>query len=55
MLAKVGRLEEAKAAAERVLELHPAFRYGRQFSGVDCAPQLAAALGEMLGASGLLE
>jgi TolB-like protein/Tfp pilus assembly protein PilF len=55
MLAKVGRLEEAKAAAARVLELHPAFRYGRQFSGVDCAPQLAAALGEMLSASGLLE
>jgi TolB-like protein len=54
-LAKVGRLEEAKAAAGRVLDLHPAFRYGRQFSGVDCAPQLATALGEMLGASGLLE
>ena len=55
MLAKAGRLEEAKAAAGRVLELHPAFRYGRQFSGVDCAPQLAAALGQMLDASGLME
>jgi TolB-like protein len=54
-LAKVGRLEEAKAAAARVLELHPAFRYSRQFSGVDCAPELAAALGEMLGISGLPE
>jgi tetratricopeptide (TPR) repeat protein len=55
MLAKVGRLEEAKAAAGRVLELHPAFRYSRQFSGVDCAPELAAALGEMLSAAGLPE
>jgi adenylate cyclase len=55
MLAKVGRLEEAKAAAGRVLELHSAFRYSRQFSGVDCAPELAAALGEMLGAAGLPE
>lgn len=55
MLAKFGRLEEAKAAAGRVLELHPAFQYGRQFSGVDCAPGLSAALGEMLGAAGLPE
>lgn len=52
-LAKVGRLEEARAAASRVLELQPAFRYGRQFSGVDCAPELAVALGAMLDASGL--
>ncbi len=55
MLAKIGRLEEAKTAAGRVLELHPAFRYGRHFSGVDCAPELSAALGEMLGAAGLPE
>ena len=55
MLAKVGRLEEAKAAAAHVLALHPAFRYGRQFSGVDCAPQLGADLGEMLAACGLPE
>jgi hypothetical protein len=55
MLAKIGRLEEAKAAAGRVLELHPAFRYSRQFSGVDCAPELSAALGEMLSAAGLPE
>jgi tetratricopeptide (TPR) repeat protein len=52
-LARVGRLEEAKAAAARVLELHPAFRYSRQLSGVDCPPQLSAALGEMLDAAGL--
>jgi tetratricopeptide (TPR) repeat protein len=47
-LAKLGRLEEAQAAAARVLELQPAFRYSRQFAGVDCAPALAASLGEAL-------
>jgi adenylate cyclase len=54
-LAKTGRIEEAKAAAARVLELHPAFRYGRQFSGVDCAPALAASLSDALRAAGLTE
>jgi TolB-like protein len=54
-LAKLGRLEESKIAAARVLELQPAFRYGRQFSGVDCAPALAASLSEALGAAGLPE
>jgi hypothetical protein len=54
-LAKLGRLEEAKAAAARVLELQPAFRYRRQFSGVDCAPALAASLSEALRAIGLPE
>jgi tetratricopeptide (TPR) repeat protein len=54
-LAKLGRLEEAKVAAARVLELHPTFRYSRQFAGVDCAPELAAALGESLRATGLPE
>jgi adenylate cyclase len=54
-LAKLGRLEEAKAAAARVLELQPAFQYSRQFSGVDCAPALAASLSEALRATGLPE
>jgi tetratricopeptide (TPR) repeat protein len=54
-LAKLGRLEEAKAAAARVLELQSAFRYSRQFSGVDCAPALAAFLSEALRAAGLPE
>ena len=54
-LAKLGRLEEAKAAAAKVLELHPTFRYGRQFAGVNCAPVLAASLGEALRAAGLPE
>ena len=54
-LAKLGRLEEAKVAAARVLELQPAFRYSRQFSGVDCVPALAASLSEALSATGLPE
>jgi tetratricopeptide (TPR) repeat protein len=54
-LTKLGRLEEAKAAAAKVLELHPTFRYGRQFAGVNCAPELAASLGEALRAAGLPE
>jgi TolB-like protein len=54
-LAKLGRLEESRAAAARVLELQPAFRYSRQFSGVDCAPSLAASLSEALRVAGLPE
>jgi TolB-like protein/tetratricopeptide (TPR) repeat protein len=54
-LAKLGRLDEAKAAAARVLELHPTFRYSRQFSGVNCAPALAECLGDALRAAGLPE
>jgi hypothetical protein len=54
-LAMLGRLDEAKAAAARVVELQPAFRYSRQFSGVDCAPALAAALSEALRVTGLPE
>ena len=54
-LAKLGRLEESRAAAARVLELQPAFRYSRQFAGVDCAPVLAASLSEALRATGLPE
>jgi TolB-like protein len=54
-LVKLERLEEARAAAARVLELQPAFRTSRQFAGVDCAPALAAALGEALRVTGLPE
>jgi TolB-like protein len=54
-LAKLGRLEEAKAAAARVLELQPAFQYSRQFAGVNCAPALAASLSDALRATGLPE
>jgi hypothetical protein len=48
-------MDEAKAAAARVLELQPTFRYGKQFSGVNCAPALAASLGEALSETGLPE
>lgn len=54
-LGKLGRLEEAKVAAAKVLELHPTFRYSRQFAGVDCAPALAASMGQALRAVGLPE
>jgi len=54
-LAKLGRLEEARAAAARVLELHPTFRFRRQFKAVNCAPALAQSLGEALRAAGLPE
>ncbi|KAA1176626.1 transcriptional regulator [Rhizobium tropici] len=54
-LAKLGRFEEAMAAAARVLELQPSFRYGRQFAGVNCAPELASTLGSALRDAGLPE
>lgn len=54
-LAALGRLEEARAAACRVLELQPKFRITHQLSGVACAPALAPKLGEALRAAGLPE
>ncbi len=54
-LAKLGQLQQARVAAARVLELQPAFRYSRQFAGVNCAPALADALGASLRAAGLPE
>jgi tetratricopeptide (TPR) repeat protein len=54
-LAKLGQLEEAKAAAARCLQLWPGFRYSRVFAGLNCAPALAAPLGEALRAAGLPE
>jgi adenylate cyclase len=54
-LAKLGRLEEAKVAAARVLELQPGFRCSQQFAAVGCVPTLAASLTESLYASGLPE
>ncbi|CDX39746.1 Adenylate cyclase [Mesorhizobium plurifarium] len=54
-LAKLGRLDEARAAAARVIELQPAFRYSRQFAGVNCAPALAEVLGGALRIAGLPE
>ncbi|TPK07046.1 transcriptional regulator [Mesorhizobium sp. B2-5-9] len=54
-LAKLGRLDEARAAAARVRELHPMFRYSRQFAAVNCAPALADCLGHALNIAGLPE
>ena len=54
-LTKLGQLKEAKAAAERALELQPAFRCRDQFAGVDCEPILAKSLTEALRAIGLPE
>jgi TolB-like protein/Tfp pilus assembly protein PilF len=54
-LAKLGQRREAEAAATRVLELQPQFRYGLQFAGVNCERVLAASLGEALGTIGLPE
>jgi len=46
-------MDEARAAAARVSQLQPTFRYSKQFSGVNCAPALAASLGEALSETGL--
>ncbi|MBY5447509.1 transcriptional regulator [Rhizobium leguminosarum] len=54
-LAKLGRMDEAREAAARVLQLQPSFRFGRQFAGVNCAPALALALGGALRDAGLPE
>ena len=54
-LVKLGRLDEAKAVAARVLELQPAFRCSHQFAGVGCEPALAGTLTEALRAAGLPE
>ncbi|MGE3995381.1 MAG: winged helix-turn-helix domain-containing protein, partial [Variibacter sp.] len=54
-LAKLEQVKRAEAAAARVLELQPGFRYSRQFSGVNCAPALAASLAGALRTCGLPE
>jgi adenylate cyclase len=54
-LARLGRLEEAKNVAVRVLELQPEFRYSRFLAGVNCEPTLATALSEALRQTGLPE
>jgi hypothetical protein len=48
-------MAEAKAAAARELELQPAFRFGRQFAGVNCTPALAQVMGDALRDAGLPE
>ena len=54
-LVKLGRIGEAKAAAARVLALHPAFNIGEWCAAIDPAPEIAAPLTEALRAAGLPE
>jgi adenylate cyclase len=54
-LAKLGQIEEAKAAGSRVLALQPVFRYGGFLQSVNCVPELAASLSEALRDAGLPE
>lgn len=54
-LVALRRFDEARAAAARVIELQPSFRFGQQFAGVDCAPALASILGAALHVAGLPE
>ena len=51
--AKLGRLDAAKAAARRVLELQPDFTISRLCAGSDLHPSLAAPLSEALSLAGL--
>jgi adenylate cyclase len=52
-LVKLGRINEAKAAAERVLALQPNFSSSGQCASVGCVPVLAAPFIEALRAAGL--
>src|SRR5262249_2952717 len=54
-LVNLGRLEEARAAAGRVLELHPTLAGSRQSPGLNRAPELAASLGDAVRAARLPE
>ena len=54
-LAKLGRIQEAKNAAARALELQPTLRFSMQFAGVECDPALAVTLRQPLLAAGLPE
>ena len=52
-LAKLGRLDEAKAAAVRLVALEPGFSIGELCVANDPVPALAAPLCEALRAAGL--
>ena len=54
-LAKLGRTEEAKSAAERGLELQPNFSSSGQCAAIGAVPELAAPLIEAMQAAGLPE
>jgi hypothetical protein len=50
-LSRLGRLDEARASAARLMELN--FSIARQLTGVDCQQALAAALTKALSVLGL--
>ena len=52
-LARLGRIDEARLAANQVLALQPNFGIGAQCDAVGAVPDLAAALTESLRAAGL--
>jgi adenylate cyclase len=54
-LAKLGRTDEAKSAAERGLELQPNFSSSGQCAAIGAVPELAAPLIEAMQAAGLPE
>jgi len=54
-LAQLGGLDEAKAAAVRVVALQPGFRIGERCAALDPAPAIAAPWTEALPAAGLPE
>ncbi len=52
-LVRLGRTEEARAAAEKVMILQPNFSHARQFQGVDCEAALARELGSAVQSIGM--
>ena len=54
-LVKLGRIDQAKPAAARVLELDPAFRIGKWCVAIDLTPAIAVPLSEAVRAAGLPE
>ena len=54
-LAKIGQLEEAKAAGTRVLELQPSFGYGTFLRNVGAVSSFVQEFGDALRAAGLPE
>jgi TolB-like protein len=52
-LARLGKMDEAKAMAARLTELQPSFSIGRHCAAVGAVPSLAAALSEAVQSVGL--
>ena len=55
VLVKLGRTDEARAAAARVVALQPDFKIGEWCVGLDPAPAIAVPFTEALRAAGLPE